>query len=95
MDPENYPDVPPKVRFTTPLFHPWIDPLTGELEWLKNLIKDWEPQKTMIWQLLNAIKKAVLQVEELTYKDSIVKNQEAYQMYFKHTKHSKSQKGGV
>ena len=81
MDREHYPDQPPKVRFTTPFLHPWIDPLTGELEWHQNLIKDWEPKQTMIWHILNAIKKAIVQVGEISYQGSIIKNQEAYQMY--------------
>jgi len=29
---EKYPKEPPVLRLTTPLFHPWVDPLTGELE---------------------------------------------------------------
>lgn len=50
--PENYPDGDcPKLTFTPPVFHPMVNPLTGELE-VQRTFSKWRRSSNHIWQVL-------------------------------------------
>lgn len=73
--PLNYPQEPPLVRFTTPICHPRVDPLTGAFD-MTGIVPFWEPKKVMIWHILEGIKKGLVWIDS-----GISKNLEAAELY--------------
>lgn len=64
----------PNVTFTTPVYNPFINPVTGELN-IKDAFPRWDPQKHYLVTLLTYIKKIFYMKR---FDDKVFLNKEAY-----------------
>ncbi|XP_054917563.1 AKT-interacting protein isoform X2 [Dermacentor andersoni] len=64
--PENYPDGDcPDLVFESPIFHPLIDPITGELDIKRSFLK-WRKNVNFLWQVLLCARRAFYKIETQT-----------------------------
>ncbi|XP_037503876.1 AKT-interacting protein isoform X3 [Rhipicephalus sanguineus] len=64
--PENYPDGDcPDLVFESPIFHPLIDPVTGELDIKRSFLK-WRKNVNFLWQVLLCARRAFYKIETQT-----------------------------
>ncbi|KAB7501427.1 AKT-interacting protein [Armadillidium nasatum] len=62
--PENYPDGDvPSVFFETPVFHPLVDPETGELEVKKGFSNKWRRNVHHLWHVLLYLRRIFYKIE--------------------------------
>nr|KAJ3420723.1 hypothetical protein HK105_005333 [Polyrhizophydium stewartii] len=60
---ETFPSTMPVVRFTTPLFHPLVDPLTGELDTSAEF-PVWRPDSIFIYHILQFMKNVLIRGDD-------------------------------
>ena len=76
--PVNYPETRPEVYFTSPVFHPLVDPESGYLN-INPKFKHWRPKKDFIFLLLWYLKSVFLSKEH--WYEEYVLNSTAWSVY--------------
>lgn len=77
--PKDYPLNIPQVFFINPLFHPLVDPITGELN-LSPRFPVWRAKKDFIFMVLRYIKGIFVQKE--SWAEKFVKNKAAFECFY-------------
>ncbi|PRQ77129.1 Ubiquitin-conjugating enzyme/RWD-like protein [Rhodotorula toruloides] len=82
--PSSYPSKAPSVTFESPVFHPLVDPVSGNmrLDWR---FPTWRPREDCIWNVLHAMKAAFKRKALDQLREAMCANVEAYHTYREQT----------
>eukprot|EP01111_Echinosteliopsis_oligospora_P007680 TRINITY_DN22945_c0_g1_i1.p1 TRINITY_DN22945_c0_g1~~TRINITY_DN22945_c0_g1_i1.p1 ORF type:complete len:273 (-),score=84.40 TRINITY_DN22945_c0_g1_i1:80-898(-) len=83
--PPSYPETPPTLSFTTPIYHPLISPDDGSVD-ISREFPNWQPSSHSAAAVLAFIKRIFYQLDKYTEKDKAILNPQALQAYLNHRK---------